>query len=79
MKKNCHNCKHLKHYAAEADDYNSSGFYCEGREYKETGSTEAKHLDQLEGETYRLAPKKCCELRTENTEATQSANNQDHE
>lgn len=68
MKKNCDNCKHLKYFEADYESFDSSGFYCEGRDYHKltmSDGAEKRHLKQLESDKYREHSKKCSELRPE--------------
>lgn len=55
-KKNCHNCIHLEWIDDDSEIRNDSGWVCNNREYA------AKHIEQLESESYRLAPKKCAKI-----------------
>lgn len=59
-KNNCHACEHLEYYEREAESFDESGYYCNGREYKTT-KAEANHIDKLQSQTYRARAKKCCE------------------
>ena len=40
MKRNCNNCKHLKYFDADYESYDSSGYFCEGRDYYKTTMSE---------------------------------------
>lgn len=60
--KNCHNCKNLDYYEKDGyEDWSDEGYFCQKRNY-DNQSQESKHLQQLQRESYRSVPKKCCDI-----------------
>lgn len=62
MRKSCDNCEYLGYYETSYEETGDSGFFCEGRDYFKRGDStknENDHLEKLQNDKYRHAPKKC--------------------